>query len=178
MKLIKVRKKLVKESYKGKLLEELPANYYWDGSKNVIKEYGEETDQDFYYEKLFREVEKEITSCFCPICGKGHTCSEDIKMRPRKEPIMLWLSDFLIHRRIEHLPSHKRNAWARKGYGDGILSPHEEFERRTDEESKRFLLKYFLHLLIDNGITAEHFEKLPYTHEKTLRLARKKLADE
>jgi hypothetical protein len=121
--------------------------------------------------------EKYLEKSICPICHSRVTKSDYLNEIFGEEPQVEWIANLITHYRHDHITSWDK-CWGRNGsaYRGYWFKDYEEEKSKVNERAKRQIIRKGHKILIQNGITTEHFKRLQNTTEQTIKVAEKNLS--
>jgi NAD dependent epimerase/dehydratase family enzyme len=121
--------------------------------------------------------EKYLEKSICPICHSRVNKSDYLNEIFGEEPQVEWIANLITHYRHDHITSWDK-CWGRHGsaYRGYWFKDYEEEKSKVNERAKRQIIRKGHKILIQNGITTEHFKRLQNTTEQTIKVAEKNLS--
>jgi len=123
-----------------------------------------------YCSEWYCDCETRDYQICCPLCETWEIGSQHLR-EVFSNNNLFWLSNLITHYRHNH-----RNWDNSVGYISRYHSYDNE-KAKLNNQAKRQVIRKCKLLLLWNGITSEHFNKLQSTDEKTIELAKKELDD-
>ena len=138
------------------------------------------TDRDTgikeHYRKIFKEIEKEIVSIYCPMCDQ-YFKSSDFLLDQIKDDKVLWLANMVTHYRHIHIKSWDK-CWGTNGgsYRGNLFGEYDLEKEKINERAKRQIIRKCKEYMNYFSIGIEHIKQLKNNNDaKTLEVAEKLL---